>query len=77
MINIIPKEEIERLSKISRRVIPLPNMIDLKANKRSQELFNDTMGRNKREDLVNFCDFLEENGRPVDYSLIDEYLNKE
>lgn len=30
----------------------------------------------RREDLIKFCDFLEENGRPIDYSLIDEYLAK-
>lgn len=28
-----------------------------------------------RETLVRFCDLLEENGRPIDYSLIDEFLN--
>lgn len=31
----------------------------------------------RRGDLVKFCDFLEENGRTVDYTLVDEYLNKE
>lgn len=32
---------------------------------------------NHRDILKEFCDFLEENGRPIDYALIDEYLNKE
>lgn len=27
-----------------------------------------------RVEIMAFCDFLEENGRPIDYSLIDEYL---
>ena len=29
---------------------------------------------NVRNELKDFCDFLQENGRPIDYSLIDEYL---
>jgi hypothetical protein len=29
---------------------------------------------NVRNELKDFCDFLEEQGRPIDYSLIDEYL---
>jgi len=28
----------------------------------------------ERDMYIKFCDFLEENGRPIDYSLIDEYL---
>jgi hypothetical protein len=31
----------------------------------------------ERNELVKFCDFLEENGRPIDYSLIDEYLKQQ
>lgn len=31
----------------------------------------------RRGDLIKFCDFLEENGRTVDYTLVDEYLKKE
>ena len=29
---------------------------------------------NHRDILKDFCDFLEQNGRAIDYSLIDEYL---
>ena len=28
----------------------------------------------ERTKLRHFCDFLEENGRPIDYTLINEYL---
>ena len=31
---------------------------------------------NHRDIIKDFCDFLEENGRTIDYALIDEYLNK-
>lgn len=31
---------------------------------------------NLREELIDFCDFCEENGRTMDYSLIDKFLKK-